>query len=195
MMWCAFPYTIPCRTMLLHRYAYAALDKYYCDSGSSGDTPAHTHTHTHSPPPLSGLQLDAHAALLRAVRAEARALEGGAGTGAETGTETGGGASRALSLAAGGINAFLENPGAEFGSGSGSGAGGGSSSSAAAGAAPGANASALAGYARAHAGLPVLYGVCLQAQRLDPARHARRLRAAHDNNNYMYRSGGGDGGQ
>ena len=46
--------------------------------------------------------------------------------------------------------------------------------------------SAISDYARRHAGRPVVYGICLQRQQLDPAHYPRRLRIENGFRPYLY---------
>ena len=46
--------------------------------------------------------------------------------------------------------------------------------------------SAIRDYARRHAGRPVVYGICLQRQQLDPAHYPRRLRIENGFRPYLY---------
>lgn len=48
------------------------------------------------------------------------------------------------------------------------------------------NTTSLDSYSRAYAGMPILYGICLQRQHLDPTRYPRKLRVENSDSLFLY---------
>lgn len=116
-----------------YRYAYTALEKYYCDMPGKNKT---------------SLQLRAHKKLLQAVRAE-----------------IGANAANDLTKGMGGLmwdNSSLDES-LYLGT-----------------------TENIGDYTKMHAGLPVMYGICLQNQHLHTMRHMSKLEIRSSNSNFLY---------
>lgn len=122
-----------------YRHAYASIEKYYCDNSATNRGDGH----------LSNMQLQAHFAMLQAVRAEGNST---------------------VAMVSPAIEDFMKYP-SRYGINS----------------HLNVNITGLEDYARLYAGYPIIYGVCLQNQHLDPVRYSRKLETRHANQNYLYR--------